>query len=139
IPDALKTLYESLLNDPSYITREAALYNLWINFPSDRHRYLDSTKGSMGLNDRNLRILWLILHLNTPDYEQEIKPKVFDELLAYTAEHYNISVRIRAFSYLLQMELCKGDCLSNLKASAGHHNWQMAKFAREQLEIIGEQ
>ena len=139
VPLSLKPVYETLLDDPSYITREAALYNLWVNFPADRPAYLTKTRDMTGLSDRNLRMLWLILHLNTPDYEREKKQDVFDELLAYTGEVYNMSVRIRAFSYLLQMDLCKGDCLTNLKRAEGHHNWQMAKFAREQLKIIDEQ
>ena len=35
IPQALKTSYETLLYDKSYLTIELALLNLWKNFPDD--------------------------------------------------------------------------------------------------------
>ena len=44
IPLELKTEYESLLNDKSYVTIETALYNLWTNFHEERIKYLYKTK-----------------------------------------------------------------------------------------------
>src|SRR5690606_38333211 len=40
IPSELKSDYETLLSDASYITNELALYNLWNNFPQARSLYL---------------------------------------------------------------------------------------------------
>jgi len=73
IPLELKEEYESLLDDKSYLTIEAALYNLWVNFPLERHNYLKKTKGIMGLSDNNVRLLWLTLSIVTPDYAKELK------------------------------------------------------------------
>ncbi|MGB5500352.1 MAG: M1 family metallopeptidase, partial [Maribacter sp.] len=69
IPTELKTDYEALLNDQSYVTLEHALYKLWISFPQDRSRYLDKTKGTIGLPNKNVRMLWLFLAVLTKDYE----------------------------------------------------------------------
>ena len=43
IPLELKSEYESLLTDDSYVTIESALYNLWVNFPTERSKYLFKT------------------------------------------------------------------------------------------------
>ncbi len=138
IPEELQKQYESLLDDPSYITREAALYNLWVNFPESRADYLGLTRGIMGLPDLNFRLLWLVLSLNTQEYESDAKPGHFSELIEYTSNVYNPSVRIRAFNYLRMMGLCEERCKSNLREAVSHHNWQMSKFAREELEKLNE-
>src|SRR5690606_34937900 len=41
IPQEFKINFESLLHDDSYLTKEVALYKLWMNFPEDRNKYLD--------------------------------------------------------------------------------------------------
>ncbi len=138
IPEELQKQYESLLDDPSYITQEAALYNLWVNFPESRADYLGLTRGIMGLPDLNFRLLWLVLSLNTQEYESDAKPGHFSELIEYTSNVYNPSVRIRAFNYLRMMGLCEERCKSNLREAVSHHNWQMSKFAREELEKLNE-
>ena len=61
IPKDLKTEYESLLTDKSYLTVESALYNLWVNFPEERSKYLAKTKNITGFSDMNVRLLWLVL------------------------------------------------------------------------------
>ncbi len=70
IPLELKKDYETLLNDKSYITIEAALFNLCDNFPEDRLKYLEKTKGIQGFNNKSIRMLWIALVLNTLDYEE---------------------------------------------------------------------
>jgi aminopeptidase N len=133
IPNNLKTEFESLLNDASYLTVESALYNLWVNFPEDRSRYLSKTRDIQGLSDKNVRLLWLVLHLNTPEFQSDQKEAVYKELLAYTAPGTNADLRIRAFEYLNLLGACKDQCLSNLKQATNHHNWRMVKFAKDQL------
>ncbi|NNF74731.1 MAG: M1 family metallopeptidase [Flavobacteriaceae bacterium] len=133
ISPELKPYYESLLDDPSYITKEAALYNLWINFPDDRPHYLNKMSNVFGLNDLNVRMLWLVLHLNTVDYQVDKKEEVFNELIDYTSVASNVSVRIRAFSYLIMLNACDEQCMSNLNQAKDHHNWQLVKFAKDEL------
>jgi aminopeptidase N len=134
IPSELKTDYESLLNDKSYITIEIALFNLWRNFPEDRAKYLNQTKTIIGFNDKNVRILWLTLALITEDYEPDNKSKYFKELTGYTSAQYGFEVRQNAFQYLHQIQACNDNCKDNLKQATSHHNWRFKQFAKSLLE-----
>lgn len=136
IPSDLKQEYESLLSDKSYITIETTLYNLWNNFPEDRVRYLDQTKDVVGFNTKNVRLLWLVLALSTPEYQSEKSKTYYDELVGYTSPEYNFELRQNAFQYLLMLKSCRTECLKNLKQATGHHNWRLSKFAKEQIELI---
>ena len=63
IPQELVSDYETLLEDASYVTQEAALYNLWTQFPDRRSYYLDKMEGVDGFQNKNIRQLWLVLAL----------------------------------------------------------------------------
>ncbi|WP_282135933.1 M1 family metallopeptidase [Seonamhaeicola maritimus] len=130
----LKADYESLLNDKSYITIEAALFNLWRNFPEERTKYLNQVKDIDGFNDKNIRTLWLTLALITEDYEPENKKSYFDELTDYTSSKYGFEVRQNAFQYLNQIKACNDACKENLKQAGKHHNWRFKKFAKTLLK-----
>ncbi|WOD43786.1 M1 family metallopeptidase [Hwangdonia lutea] len=134
IPFELKKDYESLLNDKSYITIEIALFNLWNNFPKDRNKYLNKTKGIIGFNDKNVRTLWLTLALITDGYEPENSQQYFNELLGYTSPKYGFEVRMNAFRYLAWVQSCGEVCQEHLKQATKHHNWQFSKFAKTLLE-----
>ncbi len=134
IPLHLKKDYESLLQDKSYTTIEAALYNLWNNFPDDRVKYLDHTKGIEGFNDKNVRTLWLTLAMLTPDYDKVNAESFFEELVVYTSPKYNFELRQNAFQYLTMIQSCNDVCKENLKEATRHHNWRMSKFAKALLE-----
>lgn len=136
IPLILKADYESLLNDESYITIENALYNLWINFPDDAKKYLDKTKSIYGLNNANIRILWLFLALHTPNYNESKRSFYFDELTSYTNPEYNFELRINAFNHLKSMEACEEKCKQNIKQARYHHNWRMVKYAKAYLSEL---
>ena len=136
IPSELKDDYESLLNDKSYITIEAALFNLWKNFPKDRTQYLNKTKGIEGFNDKNVRILWLTLALITEDFEPENKQRYFNELTNYTSAKYGFEIRQNAFQYLSQIQACHDTCKENLQQATKHHNWRFSKFAKDLLKVI---
>ncbi|MDU8886868.1 M1 family metallopeptidase [Yeosuana sp. MJ-SS3] len=136
IPLKLKKDYESLLKDKSYKTIETALYNLWLNFPEESSKYLNQTKDIIGFNDYNVRLLWLVLHLNTFEYQTDKKQEIYSELVNYTNPQFNVEVRIKAFQYLEMLKLCNENCQKNLKQATSHHNWRMSKFAREMLEKI---
>ncbi|MBD0832139.1 M1 family metallopeptidase [Aestuariibaculum sediminum] len=136
IPESLKLEYESLLSDASYLTVEAALINLWRNFPEDREKYLNATKGMIGFHDKNIRILWLTLALITEDFEEGNKPGYFKELTDYTEPDCSFDVRQNAFMYLQQIKACNDQCKVNLKQGTQHHNWQFSKFSKSMLEAI---
>ncbi|MEC3907936.1 M1 family aminopeptidase [Tamlana sp. 2201CG12-4] len=136
IPPKLKPEYETLLKDASYLTIEAALFNLWRNFPEDRYQYLDQTKTVQGFNDKNVRMLWLTLALITEDYDLENKRQYFRELVDYTNPKYGFEIRQNAFQYLNQIQACNDECKANLKQAAEHHNWRFKKFSEELLELM---
>ncbi|WP_194767635.1 M1 family metallopeptidase [Tamlana sp. I1] len=135
IPSELKSDYESLLQDESYETIEAALFSLWQNFPNDNKLYLKQTKGIQGFNDKNVRILWLTLALITEDFEPENNARYFEELTDYTNPIYGFEIRQKAFAYLNQIQACNEKCKTNLKQAAMHHNWQFSKFAKQLLKV----
>ncbi|WP_035483102.1 M1 family metallopeptidase [Gaetbulibacter saemankumensis] len=134
IPMALKKTYESLLDDNSYVTIETVLYNLWNNFPADRFYYLDKTKNIDGFSDKNIRILWLVLALNTEGYDVINTSRYFNELVGYTSAIYSAEIRRNAFQYLTWMNSCNDACLKNLVEATKHHSWQFSKFAKQLLE-----
>ncbi|WP_298553854.1 M1 family metallopeptidase [uncultured Algibacter sp.] len=134
IPSELKSEYESLLNDKSYITIEAALFNLWKNFPQDRQKYLDKTKNIQGFSDKNVRTLWLALNLVSPDFEDKNIRNIYKELTDYTSPKYGFEIRQNAFQYLNQIQACNDGCKENLKQATKHHNWRFSKFAKELIK-----
>lgn len=136
VPKELKEEYETLLDDKSYITIENALYNLWTSFPEERAKYLSKTRNIVGFNDKNVRLLWIALNLNTPFYQADNKQGLFEELVSYTDERYNADLRMNAFNYLKLMNACNDTCKSNLENAKSHHNWRMVKFAKDMLEKL---
>lgn len=136
IPVALKDNYESLLDDPSYLTKEIALYNLWLNFPNDRARYLSKMRSVIGFNDHNVRLLWLVLHLNTPEYQAKQKIEVLNELISYSLPDQHFELRMNAFSYLKLIGAFEITSMKSLIQATRHHNWRFAKFAKAMLEEL---
>jgi aminopeptidase N len=136
IPLELKKSYEALLNDKSYITIEAALYNLWVNFPEDRAKYLHQAKDIYGFNDFNVRLLWLALNLNTYDYQPDRKKGVLEELKNYTSPKYSFELRMKAFDYLKLIDEFDEFSLRNLIDAKDHHNWRFTQFAKKLLEAL---
>jgi aminopeptidase N len=134
IPAELKSDYESFLDDESYVTIEAALFNLWKNFPLEREKYFNKTKDIQGFNDKNIRILWLTLALITEDYESENKQFFLNELTSYTSPKYGFELRQNAFFYLDQIQACNAVCKENLEQALTHHNWRFKKFAKALLQ-----
>lgn len=100
IPLELQSEFESLLDDESYLTKENALYKLWIYFPEKRETYLDKTKDFIGFPNKNVRMLWLTLALITKEYHPENKSVYYSELSGYTGSGYSMDVRQGAFQYL---------------------------------------
>ncbi len=130
IPEDFRLQYETLLLDSSYETQEIALTTLSNNFPNHRARYLDVSKNWIGFKDLNLRIIWLSLALATPSYalDQDV---LQEELISYTSQKYESSVRQNALEQLLQLQILKNEVLQNLVNATTHHTWQFSKFGRE--------
>ncbi len=138
VSERLRPAFEKLLNDPSYVTIEAALYGLWASFPADRKRYLDTTENIVGFQDKNVRQLWLALAIITPDYGMEHKTDYVDELLNYAGRKYSFEIRQKAFEYLAELQLISDRLIDELVDASVHHNWRFRSSARTLLEAMAE-
>jgi aminopeptidase N len=137
IPPGLKEQFESLLEDRSYITIENALYRLWISFPNERILYLEKTRGIIGLPNKNVRLVWLLLAILTKDYlNDEQKSTYTEELFGYTSPQYSFEIRQNAFSLLFEVFPLKDQNLLDLMNATVHHSWQFRKFARNMTESL---
>ncbi|MFS4455610.1 M1 family metallopeptidase [Maribacter sp. 2304DJ31-5] len=134
ITTGIKSRFESLLRDKSYVTQENTLLKLWLNFPHEQNRYLDATKTIVGLPNKNVRLLWLTLALVTPDYDQDQKQAYLEELMGYTRSIHNPEVRKTAFQYLSEIRAVQGNALMELIKTTNHHSWQFRNFARQLLD-----
>ncbi len=135
VPEAFKAEYETLLNDASYQTQEIALFQLWNSFENDRIRYLDQTKNWIGFNDCNLRILWLALALNTPNYNADAAA-LTKELIQYSSLDFEASTRQNALESLIGFQIIKPEVLHNLVNATTHHLWQFSKFGRDNIRKL---
>ncbi|PRX54724.1 M1 family metallopeptidase [Flagellimonas meridianipacifica] len=134
ISATLKPVFESMLNDESYVTQEAALFKLWSDFPEDRSNYLEKTSGTIGLPNKNVKLLWLALALATPAYKNEQKRAFYDELSGYTHPKYHFEVRLLAFQYLNNLDAFSDEALKNLINACNHHVWYFKKSCRTFLK-----
>ncbi|WP_298549090.1 M1 family metallopeptidase [uncultured Aquimarina sp.] len=136
IPKSLQKQYESLLEDESYATIEPALYHLWANFPTERSQYLEKTKDIIGFHDKNVRILWLVLALSTPEYQKEKHQQFYTELSGYASSVHHFSTRENAFTYLESLKAFSDQSLVDLVDGAVHHNWRFRNFCRKVLDNL---
>jgi len=132
----LKSEYESLLDDGSYITKEHMLYKLWINYPNSREIYLNKTKNTLGFSNKNIRLLWLTLALLTKDYEPNNTNVYYLELNGYTSPENSYEVRQGAFQFLHELIGFSDQNLLDLINATQHHSWQFKKYARTLLDQL---
>ncbi|WP_298153799.1 M1 family metallopeptidase [Flavobacterium sp.] len=133
VPADFRSEYETLLDDPSYVTREIALNKLWSQFPEERVTFLDKSDGWIGLNDRNLRILWLAMALRTKDYRADKKSMYYEELLLYASADFETEVRQNAIENLIFLDKSDKNYLPFLVNGLVSHKWQFSKFARDKI------
>ena len=137
IPPELKTEFETLLTDPSYITIENALFKLWIYFPNERTKFLETTKGIIGMPNRNVRILWLFLAILTGDFGTESEKLEYrNELFGYTAPSFPFEVRQTTFTVITEVFELPDTNLKDLVNASVHPSWQFRNFARQLLSEI---
>ncbi|MEL6812340.1 MAG: M1 family metallopeptidase [Bacteroidota bacterium] len=136
IPAAIQKDYESLLDDPSYLTQEIALLQLWSSFPEKRVLYLDKLNGVHGFQDKNVKLLWLVLSIYTEDYKVSARPILVKELRGYTRPEFGHEIRQKAFGYINSMGLYDDEVIDNLINGSVHHYWRFRDFCRELLTEV---
>jgi len=138
VPDALLKEYESLLNDDSFVTIEAAMYQIYMQFPQRKIEVLERTKNLTGFQNKNIRQLWLALALITDGYENVEKVNYLNELKSYASEDYSFEIREKAFEYIYELRLWDMTTLTNLVEAAVHPNWRFSKSAKTLISLISE-
>jgi aminopeptidase N len=133
IPLELKTYYETLLTDVSYVTQETAFYYLWINFPEDRIVYLEKMKNAHGFQNKNIRQLWLVLAIATEGYKSTNQNKYIEELQSYASPMYSFEIRELALSYINDLSIWNDLSVKSLVNACLHHNWRFRNFSRNIL------
>ncbi|MBI6118457.1 M1 family metallopeptidase [Salegentibacter maritimus] len=136
IPKELKSDFESLLDDESYLTKEMSLLKLWMNFPKEIAAYLDKTRDVNGFSNKNVRMLWLTLNLISPGYEPGKQQENYRELSGYTAVHYPLEVRENAFGYLYQINSFTTQNLLDLLQGTQHHAYRFRDYSRQLLTAL---
>jgi aminopeptidase N len=136
IPKQLQQDFESLLDDASYVTREAALYTLWLNFPEKRIVYLTKTEKLIGFQDKNLRQLWLVLALLDSNFSVNKRESYTSELKSYASEAYSFEIRKIAFGYVDELMLWDKTTLKNLVNASVNPAWRFRIFSRKLLEKV---
>jgi len=136
IPKELQMLYETLLDDASYVTQEAALYNLWLQFPEKRSTYLDKMAGVQGFQNKNIRQLWLVLALVDGNYRSDSSNEFELELKEYTSSDYSFEIRETGFGYVNELQLWDRNTLKNLVNASVHHTWRFRNYARGLLDQV---
>lgn len=136
IPEELKSDFLSLLEDDSYITIESALLKAWIQFPEETERLLEKTKDIDGFQNKNVRLLWLIINLVSPEIATEQKSEYYKELSGYTSETLPFGLRQNAFGYLYQINAFADENLLELLEGAQHHNGRFRSYCRSLLNRL---
>lgn len=136
VPVYLKAKYETLLDDPSYTTREVAFRNLWNSFPEEQETYLNKSKDWIGNNDKALRILHLMLSQSSKVLDVAAKEKLYKELQDYTSSNYESSIRQNAIDAILVINPKDEIVLRNLVNATTHFKWQFSKYAKDQIKTL---
>ena len=136
IPLELKPIFESLLEDRSYVTMEYVLAGLADTFPEDRLKYLEKTKYVVGFQNKNIKLLWLAIAISSEAYGASANEIFLAELKDYTSPEFSFEIRQKAFEYIFQMRLFDSVSLKNLVNACAHHHWRFRNMAREMLKKL---
>ncbi|MFN4763121.1 M1 family metallopeptidase [Gillisia sp. Q332] len=136
VPGELKSEFRSLLNDKSYITIENALLKLWMQFPDQAEEFLEKTNDMEGFSNKNIRMLWLVLNLVSPEVNPEHTGDYYKELSGYTREYYPFEVRENTFGYLYQLNAFSDQNLLDLLNATQHHTYKFRDFSRKLLDTL---
>ena len=136
IPSVLKTQFIKFIEDDSYITKENALLKSWAQFPEETEYLISKTKNVQGFQDKNVRLLWLVINLVSPETDPEKKPAYYKELSSYTSETHPFGLRQNTLSYLYQINAFSEQNLLDILEGAQHPNYRFRNFCRSLLDKL---
>lgn len=132
----LEPLLRSMLNDPSYLTRERALYLLWSGLPDQRASLLREANKSWNTTSPNLDMAWIAMALNSSDFKTGEKYNYLERLGAYTSPTFNPEIRLAAFDYLIGLKAMSTQNYKDLMDGNLHHSWRFYKQCRDILKAL---
>lgn len=135
VPKELKTEFETMFIDNSYINREIALYRLWTTFKEDRQKYIDISRSWIG-QDYNLKFAHLILKAITYKNDPVMRTSAITELEQMTTDGFNSTVRQKAIENLIQLNEVTDTVLKSLVELSLHQKWQAVKFAKDTMREL---
>lgn len=134
LPLALTNTVKNLLYDPSYITRENALFLLWKHLPEQRASLLKEVDKKWESRSTSLDMAWIALALNSSDFKNNEKYAFLKRLEGYTSSVYSPNERLAAFEYLINLEAMSTQNYKDLLDGAQHHSWRFYKECRSMLQ-----
>ena len=138
VPPALKSMVEEALQARSYTVRALALQALWRYFPAERKVLLDRTRHSDNPHDHGLRMLWMVLALNTDGYVSRFgSRKLLDELVSYAGPRYNVDTRVGALIFIRDLHIYTPKTLEYARLAAAHFHPMLRRLGKQLVEDIG--
>lgn len=136
IPEAFVSDYKKFLQDPSYITQEIALKNLWYQRTGEQAQLLDQTQNWVGMPDKNLKITWLMLALKTENYHLDKKPNWYRELEHLASNNFTAEIRQNAINALWFLNPYDSNVLPQLINGLTHHNSRFSAFCKDAIKNL---
>ncbi len=133
IPENLKTDYETLLYDSSYINLGLALENLCNSFPENCTSYLEKTVQETGWRGLNIKIKWLEIAIYH-GFEEHLP-----ELINYSGPSFEFETRINVFEAFKRLNLLNPEIVQNMLEGMLHWNYKIRNAAQSNLREMVKQ
>ncbi len=128
IPEIIKSDYEILLKDSSYINVELALTNLTNSFPDKTDKYLDITEDGIGWRGNNIRIKWLEIAIRSG------QTNYLNQLIDYSSKGFEFETRINALNSIKNLDYLDNVVIKKLTDAYFYWNFKLSGTAKEILK-----
>ncbi len=126
VPVALLSNYERLLRDSSYSVMESTLRKLCKQFPEQKAKFLELTKGVQGTN-RNVEIAWYEIKASI-DYARSA-----NKLVEFTSNSYEFRTRTKAMEALERVDYYNEALVNNLIEAVLNPNSRLSNPAQSTI------
>jgi len=134
IPAEFKTQYETFLKDSSYDIIASSLEKLCSQFPNETDKYLEITKGVIGVRARNVELKWIEISL-----AQKGNQELFNKLVSYTSNSYEFQARTAAMTVLKKFNYFDANLMDNCFDAIFNPNSRLAGPALDLLKYFKQQ
>jgi hypothetical protein len=130
VPESLRSYYEKLLTDFSFINVEKSLELLCRSYPERTWEYLEVTSTEVGWRGLNIRMKWLELAIGQGQLAH------LKELSDYSSSAFEFETRINAFNLLKRLDHIDSTTASNLVDGYFYWNYKVSGAAAEVLSYF---